>query len=322
MRSAYRVSTDNGILLVAHTKKSYWTEVATLCRSIRLTSPGIPVALATDFDLPEKAWRTAGFSHLVRADFSTLAGVAFKVRLNSLSPFTGKTLFLDSDCVCYRDITGVFDAFAGESFVAIGYAAQPMHWFDDLIAIQRRFGVEDLPFIIGDFYLFDRSFLADNIFAEAERIAHDYRSYGIRPIGKWANDEPAFSLAMIQHGINATPGAGEWIARMHNQSLRVQSLDFTKRCAAIELEGSFRSPAIIHFGVFRTQPIYCEQKFLVNYGDSLGRAALPMATAIGQVESFFERGRRRINKLLAQRTGSGGALPGSESPVAQGRSAK
>lgn len=294
---------DDGVLLVAHSSFSYFDEAATLCRSIRALQPRINVALASDLDIHAKRLAAAGFCELVRADFSAFRGVAFKVQLLEMSPFRGRTLFLDSDSICFGDLTPLFTEYPGVPFVTLGRQVETCHWFRDPEAVKRTYGLDSFPFFIGDFYLFDRSAAARDVFAAARRIADDFMAHGIVPIGAAANEEPCFALAMAQHGLTAKPGRGRWIAHLPEPSFVGLDIDFSRRRARIRFEGAEHDCAVLHFAAFRTQPIYYREKFRVESGWRPSTFTDACAHLVGHVRSAVDRARRRISR--------GGRAPGS-----------
>jgi hypothetical protein len=284
---------ENGVLLVAHGKPAYWEEAVTLARSIRRASPSLPIAIASDLDVVAAMWRQQGFDMFVRYDFRDCGGVSFKMRLDEITPYTGATLFVDSDSICYSDIAGVFDAFAGEDFVALGGALGECHWFDDSAAIRREFGYESFPFFCGDFYLFRQTERARGVFTVAREIERRYRELGIRPLGGWCNDEPVFALAMQRHGIPAREGVGDWIVGMQVQHLRSLALDYPGGRATGMLGDRRIEPRLVHFQAHRSQPTYCRQKYLVHHPDGWWSREIA-SRAVGLAESISHRARRRL----------------------------
>lgn len=285
---------QDGVLLVAHSSLSYFEEAATLCRSIRAIDPSVNVALASDLTISAEKLAAAGFCQIVRADFSAFRGVAFKVQLLELTPFSGHTLFLDSDSICFGRIAAVFEAYRDVPFVTLGQQVEDVHWFHDLDAVKRRLGLNDFPFFIGDFYLFDHSRTSHDVFATARTIAETYTTYGILPIGSGPNEEPCFSLAMAEHGLEAMPGRGRWISHLSDPSFIARQVDFSRRIACIEFDGVETECAVLHFAAHRTQPLYYRERFRVNSGWGPSLVADACAELAGHFGSFCERTRRRV----------------------------
>ena len=111
-----------GILTTAFGKRHYLKLALSLARSCHYHSPEIPLAIITDqpenrslqhhFDyvLPlgqdlghsgDLDWKGSGFMH--------------KLYIDKLSPFK-QTVFLDSDCLLYADISSLFHRFASRVF--------------------------------------------------------------------------------------------------------------------------------------------------------------------------------------------------------------
>jgi hypothetical protein len=254
-----------GILLVAHGRRAYWDEAVTLAKSLRLRSPGVHLAIASDLGVSESRWRAAGFDAYVPFDFRSYGGVSFKMQLDRITPYEDATLFLDSDSICYRDISGVFEAFASSDFVTLGMPVTGCHWFENNSLIHREFHCDLFPFFCGDFYLFRKSPTVAAVFDTAREIAGRYRSLGIKPLGGWCNDEPAFSLAMLTHGVPAQAGVGDWILQTVHSEVADIDLDYTVGKARAVIDSTPVRPRLIHFSADRSQPIYFRERYRVRY---------------------------------------------------------
>lgn len=284
---------DNGILLVAHGKPSYWDEAATLARSLRIRSPQISIAIASDLTVPEHKWRRDGFDLYVPYDFRECGGVSFKMQLDRITPFRDATLFVDSDTICYRDIGRVFEAFSTHSFVALGKMLSDCHWFEDIAVIRREFGCEPFPFFCGDFYLFRHTEKTAAVFTTARDIAGRFRSLGIKPLGGWCNDEPAFSLAMTTQGIPASPGVGDWIIQVAHSGVTRVDLDYAAGTARAVLSGTTVSPRLVHFSAHRSQPLYFRERYRVRHPSPAAWSG-SLAHVVGAFQSAHYRARRRL----------------------------
>jgi len=285
---------DQGILLVAHGKQSYWDEAATLARSLRRYSPGVVIAVASDLDVPERQWRRDGYDLYVPYDFRDCGGVSFKMQLDRITPFRDATLFVDSDSICYRDISGVFDAFASHDFVTLGTIVTSCHWFKDNSLIHHEFRCDSFPFFCGDFYLFRTSQNATAVFDSARELAGRYRELGIKPLGGWCNDEPAFSLAMLQHGLPASPGIGDWILQVVNPGVTQIDLNYAAGDAKAVLDGALVAPRIVHFSSHRSKPLYFRERYRVRNPSRTWWNRV-LAHGIGSLASTHYRLNRRLS---------------------------
>jgi hypothetical protein len=283
----------SGILLVAHGKPAYWDEAVTLAKSIRLRSPSSPLAVASDMRVSETQWRAAGFDAYVPFDFSGCGGVSFKMQLDRITPFEDATLFLDSDSICYRDISGVFEEFAAADFVTLGKMLPGCHWFEDSSAIRREMGCDSFPFFCGDFYLFRKSALTAAVFDTARDIASRFRSLGIKPLGGVCNDEPAFSLAMTTNRVPVSNGVGDWIIQVAHDNVSRIDLDYTRGQARAVLNGTVVMPRIVHFSAHRTQPLYFRERYRVRH-PSRSFWNNVLSQGVGTLESAHFRLRRRL----------------------------
>jgi len=285
----------DGVLLVAHSKRSYWREAATLARSIRRFSSDIHISLATNLNISETEWKNAGFTSILQHDFSALPGLDFKWHLDSISPYHRTTLFLDSDCICYGDISSVFAAFEEKEFIALGKSRSEYHWFRDSASVRHTFDICDFPTFCGGFYLFRRTPLANNIFITARELAARYDQLGICRLGSFRNDEPLFALAMAEYGVMPEPQQA-WIVNMTQWDLRSLSVDYVPPMAECQRGTSCFFPKLVHFQAFRNQPIYYRERFSVH---ALGKpwCMQSVARIAGCVESFGAR----VAKKLALR---------------------
>ncbi|MGB8853815.1 MAG: hypothetical protein WCC69_09640 [Pirellulales bacterium] len=290
---------NRGILLVAHGKTSYWDEATTLARSLRRHSPQLTIAVASDLDVPEAQWRRDGYDIYVPFDFRECGGVSFKMQLDRITPFADATLFIDSDSICYRDISAVFDAFAGDDFVTLGTVVTSCHWFKDNSLIHREFHCDSFPFFCGDFYLFRTSIKAAAVFDTARERARRYRALGIIPLGGWCNDEPAFSLAMLEHNVPISSGVGDWIIQVAHEKVTDIDLDYAAGRARAVLDGVGITPRLVHFSTHRSQPLYFRERYRVRNpaNNWWNRVA---AQGVGSLESTRYRLTRRLRAATAR----------------------
>jgi len=287
------METDYGILLVAYGHPSYWDEATTLAKSLRCHWPSARIAVASDLAMPERRWRSDGFDCYVPFDFRDCGGVSFKTHLDRITPYRDATLFIDSDTICYRDISGVFDAFSEREFVALGKTLPECHWFEDSAAIRREFSCDVFPFFCGDFYLFRPSATVARIFDTARDIAGRHKTLGIKSISGWCNDEPAFSLAMHTHGVMPSPIGMEWILQLVRLGIRDVRLNYSCGHSQAVVDTIPISPRLVHFSAFRSKPIYFRERYRVRHTSALPWDAL-IASGAGYVGSTYYRLRRRL----------------------------
>ena len=191
---------------------------------------------------------------------------------------------------------GVFDAFEGQDFVALGHlATSQSHWFRESSDICREFSIREFPAFCGGFYLFSRTALSASVFNTAHDLAARYDDLGIKRLGKFRNDEPLFSLAMAAHGIPAVP-LKDWIYNLNKPGRMNLHLDYALPLAEVDRRGSKVKPKIVHFQAFRLQPIYYRETFLVH---ARGKPwfTRPLARLVGAVQSVAVRGARRLQVI-------------------------
>ena len=100
---------NRGVLTIAHSKMKYARQALNLARSIRLHSPGLPLAVATDLD---EDFFKGLYNHVIPWDFSIWKGLVSKLEIFQITPFR-TTLYLDSDCITVASLENVFAYFEG-----------------------------------------------------------------------------------------------------------------------------------------------------------------------------------------------------------------
>lgn len=288
-------ASDNGVLLVAHTDWSYWTEAAALAKSLRRFAPAMPIALVTNLPVTERDRVTAGFSRVVHRDFSSMPGLEFKWHLDEISPFRDITVFIDSDSICYGDISSLFTAYNDKDFLAFGTPLTDCHWFENAAQTLSTLRLREFPFFCGDFYLFKKTDLARSVFGQAREFADIYDKLGIRRLRGKMNDEPLVSLAMARCGVGGEPNGADWILQMQAMDLKGVQLDYAAACARGDVAGRIVAPRLVHFQSHRSSPVYFREKFLVHssFGDKTTRFVSP---AVGLIQSVMFRAIRRIRR--------------------------
>ena len=295
------IDSNSGILLVAHTSPAYVAEAVAMAWSIRRNSPGIAVALATDVTSPHLP--EGLFDAVVRYDFTGKGGVIFKLWLDEISPFAGRTLFLDSDAFAYRPLCELPGWTGEQPFVALGEEIPEVgHWFRDPAAIRKRFAMEKMALLIGDHYNFDRSAEATAVFRRARELFAEYDVLGIQRLHGGFNEEPLFSLAMHHCGIAPEKRTPD----------RVAALDFLKQYALqrdalqghcrLEWSGSAHYPVVVHFGTHRSMPSYFVDRCRVDRAlagrQPLAPVAARRAGTVASLRFRIVRRARRLRKLL------------------------
>lgn len=109
---------------------------------------------------------------------------------------SGENLFIDCDCLVYRDLTPVFTELSPFNFTAIGTLQSEGSFFCDIPDIVAKFKIKNLPVFVGSVYYFKNNEITKQIFKQAAALKASYDEIGfIRLRGK-ENEEPLFALSM------------------------------------------------------------------------------------------------------------------------------
>ncbi len=196
-----------GVLTIAHSRPKYLKQAVNLARSIRLRTPDVPLAVATDLD---PAAFEGLYEHVIPWDFSRWPGVVCKLDSYAMSPFE-TTLFVDADCLAVRSVQLVFDYFAGQDFAVFGKNEVTMRFFRSPARIRAVVPSPTYPIFNGGLYYFTKSPQAERIFANAKALFKIYSELDLAFIYHLSSDrkgiesvEPLISLAMAKAGLKAT----------------------------------------------------------------------------------------------------------------------
>jgi len=190
------------VLLLATNKPQYLKFALNCAESILLHNPGLPVYIATNI-IPGKEF--AGITFLQVSE--DIAGLFIEAKLY-LDTFlqTEETLFIDSDCICYGNLTPLFNACSGMDVTVIGRPV-PLedYWRHEAGFAREEFSIDKSIIFTGAFYYIKKSALTHRIFERARQISTRYDEYGLARIqNKWKNEEELLSIAMVankQHPI-------------------------------------------------------------------------------------------------------------------------
>jgi hypothetical protein len=126
-------------------------------------------------------------------------GLGPKLYLDVLAP-TKISLFLDSDCLIFRDLEFVFDRFRGRPISVVGVGVADGTWCGPSAAgLCSQFGFASMPRFNGGLYYLEKGSLASSVYQTARQLQSQYDVLGFRRHRGWLNDEPLLSLAMAIH---------------------------------------------------------------------------------------------------------------------------
>ena len=202
------VTQERGILTTAFGPKTYLDRAVNLARSCRYHSPEVPLAIITD--KPEDKSLRRHFNQVLplvqtrnHSEGTNLKGLGFehKFFLDKLSPFK-KTIFLDSDCLLFADISAFFERFSGHVFQPSDLwirSPQWVHgpckkWLMDLDELCRHYGIRTLlGFNGGCLYFENDSAASEAFFAKVREVVQLCRE------NNWIRTltvEPVYAVAL------------------------------------------------------------------------------------------------------------------------------
>jgi hypothetical protein len=112
----------------------------------------------------------------------------------------GENLFIDCDCLVYKDLTPVFNELTNNNFTALGTLQTQGDFFCDISKVIKTHKVSSLPVFVGSVYFFKKNEITKKLFEQAFSFKEKYDELGfIRLRGK-ENEEPLLALAMALNG--------------------------------------------------------------------------------------------------------------------------
>ena len=200
---------NRGVLTIA-TGKPYYTQLAiNLAYSFLLWNKGngINFEFVTDNrELIPQALRP----HIKIIDIQQGEyGQGFETKLY-MDHFTQsqQTLFIDADCLIYRDLTDVFDRLQGNAVTAIGEDRTKGDFFGDIEPLIKKLGLNYMPQYVGGIYYFESGEISKKVFDCARGLKPKYDELGLIRLREKENEEPLIALGMAKYGQHAFPEDG------------------------------------------------------------------------------------------------------------------
>jgi hypothetical protein len=122
------------------------------------------------------------------------------------------TLFIDADCLCYGDLSPIFEAAKPMSVTVAGNIVPSANWVGDKFAKEMKlhWGIDKLIRFNGGMYYIKNNDTAKKIYATAQQIENEHR-YGYDDINKkWVNEEAQISVAMMLQQQQPLPDDGRF----------------------------------------------------------------------------------------------------------------
>ncbi len=207
------MSEQRNVLTIATGKNLYFTLAINLARSFIWWNQqsGIKFYIITDLDasLPPDVISLVDIKKISPNQFGE--GFSTKLYLDQLTPH-GKTLFIDSDCLIFGDLSPIFEAFNGKAVSVVGGYISEGEWFGDVKHIIQQFNVPQLPKFNGGIYYIEKGDAATGVYQTARKLEKDYDKIGFVRLRNKPNDEVLMALAMQLHGMTPVPDDGTFMS--------------------------------------------------------------------------------------------------------------
>jgi hypothetical protein len=185
------------IITIATGKKLYVDFAVNLARSFFWWHPDtdIKFQLVTDqpdfvpADVKEKT------ELIIIAKGEIGEGFSTKLHLDKLIG-EGQTLFIDSDCLVYRNLDNIFEQFKGHAVSVVGDYISKGEWFGEIEPICKKFNITHMPKFNGGVYYLEKGEMASKVYNTARQLEPQYDEIGFKRLRNRPNDEVLMALAM------------------------------------------------------------------------------------------------------------------------------
>lgn len=214
-----------------------------LARSIRIHSPGIPIAVVANNNSDRYSLLLENFDYVINYN-DEYTGWLIKLSLNELSPYE-ESIFIDADSLVVRNLSFIFDLLKYYSFATVG---DNVVFADQFFHDSQRGHYSDgrmMPSFNGGFYWFRKDPIAANVFSSAKNALVDYDLCGLKRLNGKKMDEALFCYAMRKHDLCAFEDSGS-IMRTPLRSKGRFELDVYGGISSFIKDGQRVTPAIVH----------------------------------------------------------------------------
>ena len=304
-----------GLLTIAHGPHRYIRMAEALALSYRRWKPSRPICVVTDDANAERL--RAYFDVVVILDESSGAkGTSQKFLIDRYTPFD-QTLFVDSDCLFYRDPELTWNAYAVGDFVVKGWRylrPEDRHAnVGDLRTLLLQTGVGRMGSFNSGLLYFRKSDLTARLFATARDLFARRNELALR---KFKNSpvahEPLLAIAMELCGIefhpwDAATGQETWVDMGDMRAVNVLRGE-----SRVVKHGKTVEPAVIHYNVGGQMSLaYLRDIFRLSYeGQPLAEMRARIAASCLRGWYVAENKRRTMGRR-DRRTPASPAVPRS-----------
>jgi len=205
------------VLTLAVGKQLYIDMAVTLARSFKLWNKETDIAfyIATD-NKQLIAADVLEWVKVIELKPGELGeGFSPKLHLDKIAP-TGKTLFIDSDCLIVKPLFSIFDTMKGRAVSVIGNFMSEGEWFGDVKSVCRLVGVSKIPKFNGGLYYLEKGEMATKIYQKARELEPQYDAIGLVRLRNKPNDELLMALAMAYYNQVPVPEDGSILGELVN----------------------------------------------------------------------------------------------------------
>ncbi|MDB4028790.1 hypothetical protein N9459_06350 [Flavobacteriaceae bacterium] len=235
-----------GFMTIAFGKERYIDMALSLGRSLKLNSPNIKRAVVTD----SKSVALKNFyDFIIPLNHDYGKNVEQKLHIDKYSPFE-ETLFIDSDCLVFRDLEFAFDLFKGSKAIAIGtefFFPNDTCVFADIKEVTQNLGIIKIPRFNGGIYYVSKSSIQQNILITARSFISNYKEqgfYSFREQGPADELLIGAAIELLGHGNISDNGL---LMRTPIGIVGDLGVDVFKGYSKFNKSGHIVEPAIVHF---------------------------------------------------------------------------
>jgi hypothetical protein len=188
------------VITIATGKKLYTDLAVNLARSFFWWHPHSDIKFQIVTDVPDFLPNDlTGRVQLILIKPGELGeGFSPKLHLDKLVS-DGQSLFIDSDCLIYGDLSSVFEKFKGHAVSVIGTYVSSGEWFGDIGSVCKKFNIPHFPKFNGGLYYLEKGQMASAVYKQARLLEPQYDEIGFIRLRNRPNDEVIMALAMQLH---------------------------------------------------------------------------------------------------------------------------
>lgn len=273
-----------GIITLAIGDK-YIEEAINLGLSLVVNSPNIPRAIVCDRTNDTRLLKYFDFIIPILPEINN--PFLHKISMDLYTPFK-KTMFLDADCLCYKDIFYAFSLFTDSTFGYVGRKAFDGIWYGlSIQALRTKLHVEYIPQLNSGMFYFTDSIESVEVFKTARQYYNSYENFNIPLFRKtFYPDEPAFSMALAQLGIAPTEDLGRTMRSTSNASKF--ELDINRGKCSLFKNGIYVHPSILHCSRKKGKMLYKREVFSLKSRNELFVPSFIRITVCILIQLYFQ----------------------------------